>query len=291
MRSLILMAAVFLLPLFSCARPSVSSDRISVFFIPSQCYSGEIVLVKVFGLQENSSFALVTATPVIRTNRALPLRNGYAFLVGIPEEGCSRLVYRLYQGNVLVFSNQVPVYERRRSEVAFSVENKYIRPDPALNRRLQQEALLLKKARSHYTNSVFFDSHPVYPVTNRKQGSPFGERRVLNGVKQSVHYGIDLSSSAGDDVRSLFPGRVLLASNLYYGGKTVMIQHGLGLVSQYSHLSTMLVREGAWVSNGMVIGRVGSTGMSTGPHLHFSTYYGSVAVDPLSVIAYMRELW
>lgn len=291
MRILILLVAALLLPLLSCVRTSDASERISIFFVPSQFYSGEIGLVKVFGLKKDSVCTLVSETPVLRTNHAVRLKYGHAFLVGIPEEGASKLVYRLYQGNVLIHSNRVPVYERARNEISFSVESKFIRPDPALNLRLQKEAQLLKRARNHYTNSAFFGNQPIYPVTNRKQGSQFGERRVLNGVKQSVHYGIDLSSKTGDEVRSLFSGRVILASNLYYGGQTVMIQHGLGLVSQYSHLSKMLVSEGSWVSNGMAIGHVGSTGMSTGPHLHLSTYYRTVAVDPLSVISYLRELW
>jgi hypothetical protein len=111
-------------------------------------------------------------------------------------------------------------------------------------------------------------------------GSPFGPRGT------GFHPGIDLSASSGAPVGAAAPGRVIFAAYERSGyGKLVEVAHGGGVVSLYAHLSAVSVRVGQAVATGSRIGRVGSSGEATGPHLHFEVRVRGAAVDPLPALA------
>jgi murein DD-endopeptidase MepM/ murein hydrolase activator NlpD len=114
--------------------------------------------------------------------------------------------------------------------------------------------------------------------------SPFGQRRVFNGATRSRHLGLDLRGSRGTPVRAPAAARVALVGDFFYQGNAVYLDHGLGLVTAYFHLSRLEVREGDVVEPGQLLGQVGSTGRSTAPHLHWSAYVGGHNVDPASLI-------
>ena len=120
------------------------------------------------------------------------------------------------------------------------------------------------------------------PVEGEPSGN-FGRRRVLNGRPRSPHTGEDYSAPRGAEVRSVARGRIRMARDLYYSGKTLLVDHGAGLVSQYFHLDEMLASEGEVVEKGALIGRVGSTGRVTGPHLHFGLRLFGSRVDPSQI--------
>ena len=81
-------------------------------------------------------------------------------------------------------------------------------------------------------------------------------------------------------------GRVLLTGSFYYQGNAVYVDHGMGLVTAYFHFSSIAVEEGDLVAPGQLLGRVGSTGRSTAPHLHWSAYVNGENVDPESLIGF-----
>lgn len=114
--------------------------------------------------------------------------------------------------------------------------------------------------------------------------SAFGLRRILNGIPKSPHNGIDFNATRGTPVVAMAQGRVALVGELYYTGKTVILDHGGGLFSLYAHLDTLAVTQGRTVATGQKIGTVGSTGRSTGPHLHMGTRIGQSRIDPLALI-------
>lgn len=112
----------------------------------------------------------------------------------------------------------------------------------------------------------------------------FGVKRIFNEKKTSLHRGIDLKGKTGTPVRAINSGRVVLRKNLFYGGDTLILDHGMGLLSVYMHLSEFNVPEDAMVEKGAIVGLVGMTGRATGPHLHMSVKLKGVSVNPLALV-------
>jgi murein DD-endopeptidase MepM/ murein hydrolase activator NlpD len=123
----------------------------------------------------------------------------------------------------------------------------------------------------------------LIPVDNRISTS-FGTKRIMNKKWMSMHRGVDIRGSEGDEVRASNNGRVVLARELFFGGNTIILDHGLGIHTIYMHLSQMNVQTGDSVLKGDIIGLLGSTGRSTGPHLHFGVKISNASVNPLSVL-------
>ena len=108
----------------------------------------------------------------------------------------------------------------------------------------------------------------------------FGRQRFFNNKPRNPHSGTDLSAPKGTKIKAPLAGRVILLGNLYFNGRMVLLDHGQGLVSAYSHLSKIYYPSGTWLKQGQHIGEVGSSGRATGPHLHWSVYLNGVAVNP-----------
>lgn len=127
------------------------------------------------------------------------------------------------------------------------------------------------------------------PVSTRTVTSPFGSRKhPLTGVTK-LHTGVDFGASQGAEVSAAREGRVVFAAPTKAYGNRIVIDHGTidgkRLETTYSHLSALQVGAGRTVRAGTVIGRVGSTGLSTGPHLHFEVIYGGYYTDPMPWLA------
>lgn len=125
------------------------------------------------------------------------------------------------------------------------------------------------------------------PVAGRVS-SLFGHRRVLNGQPRNPHSGLDLAADVGTPVHAPAPATVTMTGELYFNGKTLFLNHGQGLVTMYCHLSAIAVSEGDAVARDQVIGQVGMTGRTTGPHLHWSVSLNGNRVDPVQVMALLN---
>ena len=122
----------------------------------------------------------------------------------------------------------------------------------------------------------------LLPLTGRST-SPYGTpRRYARGGEVVYHEGADFAAPVGTPVRATNAGRVLVADFFPIKGGLVMIDHGAGVSSLYFHLSKLLVKAGDPVGRGDVVGEVGATGRSTGPHLHWEMRVGGVPSDPLA---------
>ena len=99
------------------------------------------------------------------------------------------------------------------------------------------------------------------------------------------HYGVDLAANLGTSVYAIKSGTVVKRASEYYNGNCIMIQHDDGTASQYAHLNSFAVAYGDRVTQGQVIGYVGSSGYSTGPHLHFEIYINGSTVNPMEYVS------
>ena len=128
------------------------------------------------------------------------------------------------------------------------------------------------------------EQYVVPPPKVRETGGRFGDKRILNGKKESIHYGIDIGAPRGAPVHAANDGEVVLARNCYYSGNTVVLWHGADLFTAYFHMDRLAVKAGQRVRQGETLGVVGSTGRSTGPHLHWSVKLAGLYVDPESLV-------
>lgn len=147
------------------------------------------------------------------------------------------------------------------------VAPKYVQPPEEVLTRIAEDIHQVKRARTKMTPVAWFEDGFGWPLFGTITGV-YGSQRIFNGEPRRPHFGIDIAAPTGAEVRAASTGVVSLAHpDMYYSGGTIIIDHGYGLNTTYLHLSKLSVRDGDIVERGDVIGYVGSTGRSTGPHL------------------------
>ncbi len=164
-----------------------------------------------------------------------------------------------------------------------------VTPSPAQLERIREESRIIRAARGTFSSGSAFADGFIWPVRGIVSGV-YGSQRILNGKPRRPHLGIDIAAPAGTPVMAAARGTVTLAEpDLYFTGGTIIIDHGLGISSVYSHLSALLVRTGQAVNQGEAIGSVGSTGRSTGPHLDWRVNWFQERLDPALLVAPMTR--
>ena len=135
------------------------------------------------------------------------------------------------------------------------------------------------------SNLEFFKNKFIAPLDDAIITGIYGSQRILNGKPRSPHYGIDFAGKIGTPIKAMANGVVTLAENdLYYTGATLIFDHGHGISTLYMHMDKIFVEEGDIVKQGDIIGTVGSSGRSTGPHLDIRLNWFGIKLDPSTVI-------
>jgi murein DD-endopeptidase MepM/ murein hydrolase activator NlpD len=122
------------------------------------------------------------------------------------------------------------------------------------------------------------------PLPGHEIGTPFGVRRIINNIPKNPHSGVDVNAEEGEPVRAPNDGVVILVDDQFFSGKSLVLDHGQGIYSMFFHLSEISVRFGQAVMKGDIIALVGSTGRSTGAHLHWGIRMQGAKVDPLALL-------
>jgi murein DD-endopeptidase MepM/ murein hydrolase activator NlpD len=153
---------------------------------------------------------------------------------------------------------------------------------PEDQKRTERETAAFKAIWKHISPEKYWNGNFIMPLDN-DFSTGFGVRRIMNEKKTSVHRGLDIRGREGEKILAANTGRVVFVEDTFYGGNTVVIDHGLGIYTVYLHLSSVKVRDKEDVEKGSVVGYVGMTGRATGPHLHYGLKINEVTANPVSV--------
>lgn len=210
-----------------------------------------------------------------------------AFVLALPQDTADNLTLTTQSNNTLK-TWTIPIIKRSwKEEIVNGLPPQKVSPDRAAQQQIANDNALLKKARTqtNYTVLPHCFSRPV-DKTARISGH-FGSRRILNGEKTTGHSGTDYALPTGSPVYAPADGIVRLTHpDMFYSGQTVLIDHGFGIYSSYSHLSQIEVQQGQHIKRHERIGTIGSSGRATGPHLHFTMTWFGVRVDPEFVLTH-----
>ncbi|MCL6565937.1 MAG: M23 family metallopeptidase [Acidobacteriia bacterium] len=165
------------------------------------------------------------------------------------------------------------------------VAPRFVNPPPEVLPRIAEETERLRALFAAVTPQRLWHGRFLPPIEGLPPAGNFGRRRVLNEQPRAPHTGEDFPAPTGTPVRAAQRGRVVLAEELYFAGKTVLLDHGLGLYTMYAHLHSITTQQGAVVEAGAVIGTVGATGRVTGPHLHWAARLNDARVNPQDLLA------
>ena len=176
---------------------------------------------------------------------------------------------------------QEKMVQQRQYEEQYidGLPDKLVTPPIELRDRISREASDVLKARSHLTLLPHVQDGLIWPVKGPITGV-YGSRRILNVKPRTPHYGIDIAAPPGTPVKAMSNGIIRLASELYLSGKTIIIDHGHGISSSYLHMQSIAVETNNDIGRGRVIGRVGETGRTTGPHLDWRINWFDIRLDP-----------
>ena len=155
-------------------------------------------------------------------------------------------------------------------------------PDSAAQARIEREDQLRNRSWSRWAPGVFWSGSFIAPIEGEMER--FGSRRVINGVPRSPHTGVDISAEEGTPVLAPQAGTVQLTGDFFFTGNSIYLDHGLGLIGMFFHLSRIDVAAGQIVEKGQVIGAVGQTGRATGPHLHWGVRWRNTRINPQSLL-------
>lgn len=181
--------------------------------------------------------------------------------------------------------HRLAVRAKRFATRRLTVDPNFVDPPESEGARIQKEAAALTAAWEGAAGPTPVPELAFAPPVPHKANSAFGTRSIFNGRPRSAHSGADFPSPAGTPIKAPAPGKVVIAGDLYFSGGTVVVDHGLGIVSLFGHMSQILVKAGDDVVLGAELGLVGATGRVTGPHLHWTVRVNGARVDPLSLVA------
>lgn len=155
-----------------------------------------------------------------------------------------------------------------------------------MKRREEEEKKKAQEAGETYTVTDLGNISFKWPCPSSSRiTSQFGDRESPTEGASSNHKGVDIGASTGADILAAAGGEVVISTYSYSAGNYIMIDHGGGVSTVYMHCSQLLVEKGETVAQGQVIAKVGSTGYSTGPHLHFGVRSGGNYVNPLKYVS------
>ena len=224
------------------------------------------------------------STVIIDKKKVKVSKDGY-FAFGLDRERKYDVVIKINKDgniNTIVKKVQKRKYNIQRID---GLEEKKVTPPEEVYERIKNENKLIAEAREINSDLDFFKDKFILPLENAIITGVYGSQRILNGKPRWPHYGIDFAGDLGTPIKAMADGIVTLAEkDLYYTGATLIFDHGHGISTLYMHLDEIFVEKDDIVKQGDIIGTVGSSGRSTGPHLDVRLNWFGTRLDPATVL-------
>ncbi len=262
-------------------------ERVSVF--PVSLRQGDTLVVKI---KTDLSVEEINASLGLRKINFFGAEENLVGILGIPvreKPGEYNLIINFPNGEQ--YKKSITVVERNFPVTKLAVTEKLEdegHTPTKIQERVAQENVKLAGALNIFTPRAYFEQFFVYPLDRIRDVGAFGNIRK-SGEIELQHLGVDLQADIGMPVYAINGGLVRLTEDFFNYGKTIVIDHGLGIFSLYLHLDDFKVWEGKEVERGEVIAFSGNTGYSLAPHLHLGIKVSGVSLDPLKFIETVRR--
>ena len=256
---------------------------ILVFFFSNNSFAVEFE-----GSFKQGSFILGKTLPgtkvKIDSKKVKVSKDGY-FVFGLGRDRKNDIVIKTFNkdGTQKIVKK---VYKRKyKIQKIDGLPEKKVTPPKEVYERIKRENKIIGNARSINSNLTFFKQKFINPLDNSIVTGVYGSQRILNGKPKWPHYGIDFAAKEGTKIKAMLAGTAtMVESDLFYTGGTLIFDHGHGISTLYMHMKDIYVKKGQKVKQGEIIGTVGSTGRSTGPHLDVRLNWFDVRLDPATVL-------
>jgi murein DD-endopeptidase MepM/ murein hydrolase activator NlpD len=184
--------------------------------------------------------------------------------------------------NKIIKKIQKRKYSIQRIE---GLPKKKVTPPEEFYARIKRENKLIGKAREIHSNLSFFKDKFIIPVDDAIITGVYGSQRILNGIPKWPHYGLDFAQIKGSPIKAMNNGIVTLAEkDLFYTGATLIFDHGHGISTLYMHMNEIFVNVGDHIKKGDIVGTIGTSGRSTGPHLDIRLNWFGIRLDPATIL-------
>ncbi len=247
----------------------------TLFAIENSSYIGGVAVVDVGVFDEKPKVFYKTKEAKVIEKEG----NYFAVIgIGLSEKVGKKHIVAVSHDKKLDFYFQVKSKSYKKEYIKLKT-NKRVTLSKKNLARFHKEKAKTKELLGSFNKTLSSDLNFVTPVHGRIS-SVFGKRRYFNKKPKAPHSGIDIAAKRGTPILAAESGIVAIQEEFFFNGNTIYLDHGEGIVTIYCHMSKFEVYEGDFVNKGDVIGYVGTTGRSTGPHLHFGVVLNSKAVDP-----------
>jgi murein DD-endopeptidase MepM/ murein hydrolase activator NlpD len=277
----------FLLAVVLSADPVGAHGRLTARWQSATPSQGDVAVMFLTGVPDAST---VEGSLGGQSLAFFPYGDGYAALAGLDlETKPGKIPWRVGvvdgQGKPIKASGVIRVKPRKFPVQRLTLPKEMVELDPPTLARAEEESKRLKTLFETATPERRWRGRFTRPVGGTEEGTGFGAKRIINGLPRAPHSGADFSADAGTPVVAANSGTVALVAEMFFPGRLVILDHGLGLYTLYFHLQEVQVESGQKVERGEIIGAVGSTGRATGPHLHFGAHLRRARIDPTALLS------
>ncbi len=251
-------------------------------------FFSELQAIEFEGSFKQGSFILGKTEPnskVFIDNKKIKITEDGYFVFGLGRDRKNNVIIKTISNGKTEIIEKIVFKRKYKIQKIDGLPEKKVTPPKEVYDRIKKENKLIGDARSINSSLNFFKKKFINPLDNAIVTGVYGSQRILNGKPKWPHYGLDFAAKEGTKIKAMLDGTATMVEpDLFYTGGTLIFDHGHGISTLYMHMKDIYVVKGQKVKQGDVIGTVGSTGRSTGPHLDVRLNWFNIRLDPATVL-------